>query len=374
MKNYKFYIILFLSLFFFIEILSLFLVNIKKKDIERFLSNTRTYSPKIIYQYSEYIPHTRDKITFDKLIDHSELNKSHIDLNKNIYFFSVIEDFKKENTENILVQGDSWAEVFNNRKNFFQIKNYSKVNNVGFINAGITSFSPSAMTSQLNILEKEFKIKPSIIIAIIDQTDIGDELFRYERTSKNLFTKTLSNSIKIFQLNTVDNFNRLNFSSFKLVEYLYDYYLYNKNILKYNDLEIINILYKQTKAKFFKISKILYPLKYGINSKEKEIIKKRISNYIEFALKNKNLKKIYFVSHPHFKHLNQNGYKINISSIIDEAINESDLKDYIYHINFSEIKDSKNYKIYNKTDPYSHLTNEAYANYYLPTILRMVDF
>ena len=156
MKNYKFYIILFLSLFFFIEILSLFLVNIKKKDIERFLSNTRTYSPKIIYQYSEYIPHTRDKITFDKLIYHSELNKSHIDLNKNIYFFSVIEDFKKENTENILVQGDSWAEVFNNRKNFFQIKNYSKVNNVGFINAGITSFSPSAMTSQLNILEKEF--------------------------------------------------------------------------------------------------------------------------------------------------------------------------------------------------------------------------
>ena len=62
MKNYKFYIILFLSLF---------LVNIKKKDIERFLSNTRTYSPKIIYQYSEYIPHTRDKITFHKLIDHT---------------------------------------------------------------------------------------------------------------------------------------------------------------------------------------------------------------------------------------------------------------------------------------------------------------
>jgi len=191
MKNYKFSIILLLTLFFFIEILSFFLVDIKKKNLEKFLINTQKYSPKIIEKYSEYIPHTRNKNNFHKLIGHTELNKSHISLSKNIYFFSVVEDFKKENIENILVQGDSWAEVFNNKKNFFKIKEYTKVNDVGFINAGITSFSPSAMTSQLNILEKEFKIKPSIIIAIIDQTDIGDELFRYSRADKGLFSKTI---------------------------------------------------------------------------------------------------------------------------------------------------------------------------------------
>ncbi len=230
------------------------------------------------------------------------------------------------------------------------------------------------MTSQLNILEKEFKIKPSIIIAIIDQTDIGDELFRYSRADKGLFSKTLKNSIKNFQLNAIDDFERLNFSSFKLIKYFYNYYLLNKNLLNYNDLEVMNILYKQTKAKFFKISKILYPLKYGINYKEKEIIKKRISNYIKFSFKNENLKKIYFVSHPHYKHLDKNGYIVNISSIIDETIKESDLKDYIYHINFNKIKQSRNYEIYKKTDPYSHLTDDAYANYYLPTILKTVDF
>ncbi len=373
MKNYKFYIILVLTLFFFVEILSFFLVDIKKKNIEKFSSDIQIYSPKIINQYSEYIPHTRHKSNFLRLIE-CELNKCHIILDKNIYFFSVIENFKKQNIENILIQGDSWAEEFNKKKNFFQIKEYTKINDVGFINAGIASFSPSAMTSQLNILEKEFKIKPSIIIAIIDQTDIGDELFRYERRDKGLFSKTLSSSIKNFQLNTIDNFNRLNFSSFKLIQYLYNYYLYNKNILNYNNFEIINILYKQTKAKFFKISKILYPLEYGINPKEKEIVKKKISNYIKFAFKNENLKKIYFVSHPHFKHLSKDGYITNISSIIDETINESDMKDYIYHINFSKMEESSNYKIYDKTDPFSHLTDAAYTNYYLPTILRMVDF
>ena len=367
MKNFKFYILLLVIFFIIIEILCFFIITEKKEKIQLSLDKSKELSPEIINKYSEYIPHTRNKTNFNKCC-------GYIDLNENIYFFTVLKNFEKKNIENILIQGDSWAEVFNKKINYFLLKNYAKENNLGLINSGITSFSPSAMTSQLNILQKEFEIEPSIIIAIIDQTDIGDELFRYKNLENNYFSKNLTAEIKSFKLNTINNFEKLNFSSFKIIRYLFDYYLYNKNIYDVSKFEFLNLVYKRLKANFFKVPKILYPLQYGFSFDEKKIIKKRINNYIEFAFKNKKLKKIYFVSHPHLKHLDNNGYIVNISSIIDEAINETNLKNNIDHINFSKMKESKNRNIYLETDPYSHLTDDAYSNYYLPTILGKINF
>ena len=367
MKNFKFYILLLVIFFIIIEILCFFVITEKKEKMKLDLDKTGELSPEIIKKYSEYIPHTRNKTSFNKW-------SGHIDLNENIYFFTVLKNFKNKNVQNILIQGDSWAEVFNTKRNFFILKNYAKENNLGLINSGITSFSPSAMTSQLDILQREFEIKPSIIIAIIDQTDIADELFRYKNVENDYFSKTLTAEIKSFRLNAINNFDKLNFSSFKLIRYLFDYYQYNRNIFDINKFEFIDLVYKQSKASFLKIRKILYPLQYGFSSNEKETIKKRIKNYIEIAFKNKNLEKIYFVSHPHLKHLDENGYKINVSSIIDEVLNETSLKDNIDHINFSKMKESKNRNIYLETDPYSHLTDDAYSNYYLPTILEKIEF
>ena len=366
MKNFKFYIILFLIFFITTESLSFLIINKKKQLIKISLDNKIEIKPEIVKQYSEYIPHTRDKINLD-------LYGDHLDLNKNTYFFNVIRNFQKKNSENILIQGDSWAESFNHKKSFYRLKNFSIDNNLGIINAGITSFSPSAMTSQLNILEKEFKIKPSIIIAIIDQTDIGDELFRYKSINNNLFSKTIKIPRKKFELTILDNFNQLNFYTFKLIKYLYSLHLYYKKIFSFNNIEFIDFYYKQIKAKILKVPKILYPLQFGLNINEKNVIKKRIENYIKFAFKNNNLKKIYFVSHPHLKHINGGRYIINISKIIDEVINETEFKLNINHINFSKLNESKNLDIYRQTDLFSHLTTEAYSEYFLPTILNKIE-
>ena len=46
-------------------------------------------------------------------------------------------------------------------------------------------------------------------------------------------------------------------------------------------------------------------------------------------------------------------------SKIDEAINETSLKDNVDHINFSKMKESKNRNIYEQSDTYSHLTDDA---------------
>ena len=61
-----------------------------------------------------------------------------------------------------------------------EVNNFVKKNNFGLINAGVSSFSPSLMQLQYEILEKDFNIKPNIVVAYIDQTDIGDELCRYK--------------------------------------------------------------------------------------------------------------------------------------------------------------------------------------------------
>ena len=91
--------------------------------------------------------------------------------------FSVVRPFSRSNNQNILIQGDSWAEAARFSQKF--LKRVSKKNHAGIIHSGVGSYSPSPMTIQLDILRDDFAIHPSIIIGIIDQTDIGDELFRY---------------------------------------------------------------------------------------------------------------------------------------------------------------------------------------------------
>tara|TARA_B100000073_G_scaffold334642_1_gene327397 strand:- start:978 stop:2081 length:1104 start_codon:yes stop_codon:yes gene_type:complete len=367
MKISKFHIITIISILLLVELLSFYIVKIKKDNLKKNLIIEKKFIPEIINSYSDNIPHLRDETTFYKLYDHipyDEINN----------FFTTINNFNQKNTSNILFQGDSWAEGLNKKATYFQLKEYSEINNLGIINGGITSFSPSAMTSQLNILEKEYDINPNIIIAIVDQSDIGDELFRYKSINKSLFSQTLHNQNKNFQNDAINKFETFNLSSLKLIQYFYNYYNLHKKIYNSEKVGVINMMYKKIKSKIYKIPRVLYPLHYGISYNEKEIIKKRVDNYVNFAFKNKNLREIYFVTHPHLKHLDENSYKINISSIVDEVISESKYSKSIIHINFEKINQSLDKIIYVKGDVFSHLTSDAYSNYFLPKILEKINF
>ena len=367
MKNLKFYIFIFLFLLVLIEICSFFVVSIKEKDLKKNLISEKKFVPEIINKYSDNIPHLRDETTFYEIY-------SHISLNEINNFFTIINNFNKKNVSNILFQGDSWAEGLNRKTTYLQLEEYSKINNLGIINGGITSFSPSAMTSQLDILKKEYDINPNIIVAIVDQSDIGDELFRYKSINESLFSQTLHNQNKNFQEDALNNFETFNLSFFKLVQYFYNYYNLHKKIYSSEKVGVINMMYKKIKSKFYKIPRVLYPLHYGISHNEREIIKKRINNYVNFAFKNENLRNIYFVTHPHLKHIKKKSYKINISSIIDEVISQSKYNQNIIHINFETLNKSTDKTIFVKGDEFSHLTPNAYSNYYLPEILQRINF
>ena len=95
-------------------------------------------------------------------------------------------NFKKT----LLVQGDSWAEQISQvevSKNL--LKDFSKRNKINSFNAGTTSFAPSVMHIQYKILKNDFKIFPDTLIILIDQTDLGDEVCRYEKNKVYLFSK-----------------------------------------------------------------------------------------------------------------------------------------------------------------------------------------
>jgi len=99
-----------------------------------------------------------------------------------VYLFSTINKFSN-NSNNVLFQGDSWIQQLNEnnyKKSYSLIHRFAKKNNFGLINAGIASFSPSLMQLQYEILERDFNLKPNIVVAYIDQTDFGDELCRYK--------------------------------------------------------------------------------------------------------------------------------------------------------------------------------------------------
>jgi len=232
------------------------------------------------------------------------------------------------------------------------------------------------MASQLFILKKEFNINPTILISIIDQTNIGDELYRYRSLDKKSFAPSLTRLHLKFFKKVINNFDKINLSFFKLIQYTYLYFNLHKEIYKLDNFNTLKIISKKTRAKILGTPMVLSPLRFGINEFEKNIIKKRINNYINIALINNDLKKIYFVTHPHLNHLHFSGnkYKLNVSSIIDEIILSSPHSGVLEHINFSKLDKSIDPSIFLNDDDFSHLTLDAYRDYYYPSILKEVKF
>ena len=90
-----------------------------------------------------------------------------------------------------------------------------KKNNIGIINAGVTSFSPSLMKLQYEILEKDFNIRPNIVVAYIDQTDIGDDFCRY----RPVVERDKNNTLKRVHVNRFITYNNYDFSNGQFLLY-----------------------------------------------------------------------------------------------------------------------------------------------------------
>jgi len=285
--------------------------------------------------------------------------------------YSIINHYT--NGTNILMQGDSWFEqinfpakdnaesyfdvniinpIQNDLKSFNFILNWAKHRNIGIINSGTGSYSPSLMSIQLEILEKDFNIYPEVLITYIDQTDIGDEICRYSQNkvyqngslirvgSTKSLSKSIFNYTRILELSKIDlSFDSKFLKVFNSVNYEINWEI--KKFIYINYIRFLNI-FKKNKIKKCSISEIL---SYLSNSSDQEItyFKYSVDEYLKRVLSKEHIKQVYLVTFPHLYQL-KNIYEkkqtelINVSNLIDDVIKEGEgsFKN-VHHINFSKI-------------------------------------
>jgi len=288
------------------------------------------------------------------------------DINETDLLFTEVASFSIHKSANILIQGDSWAEAARDVEN--QIADFSSTNNSGLLLAGISSFAPSPMALQISILRQDFNYKPTIVVAIIDQTDLGDELYRYnnQRLDNNRHLIGLAEPGKGQQRHDFlrkyeDNFLSNQFALIKLIRHL--------------------ILQIQDGLTDVSGSDILSPLINGPTIKERNTFTLRLNRYIEYVLEDAQTELLIIVTHPHRNHLldesNPEKYKGNVSVLVDDILQKKHMPERIIHLNLTKratdlLKMTNVNEFFVRGDKFSHLTKNTYSNFYYPEILTLL--
>jgi len=361
-KHFAFYLLLFIAFIISIATIEMVSKNYIKKRSKEIIKTQKTQyrlrndekTIKFINKYADRLHHLRSSsvLVLDKTPPSDLL-------------FSVAIPFSKLNKQNILIQGDSWAVAAKYSKIF--IKNFGKKKGFGIVLAGVRSYAPSPMTLQLETLRDDFSIHPSIIIGIIDQTDIGDELFNYKEqiydTSgrlKALLPIGRHKTLRSLVVKREKNFTSSGFS----IAILLKHALYHFQDKIFNRAPSLVLG-----------SDILSPLINGVDTSLRQYFSFRLNRYIEKAFDDSSVKKLILVTHPHRNHLVNNyiKFKGEVGILVNQTINRSRHKDKILHIDFlkSNKLDFLNNNLANvfvDNDRFSHLTSKMYSEYYYPFI------
>ncbi len=281
--------------------------------------------------------------------------------NLDCFLFTQLDELKQFD-QKVIFNGDSWAEQILTHQKLNENKNNNKIFALGnelkmnFILSGVSSYSPSLMLAQYNLLVDEYKIIPKYIISIFDQSDFGDELCRYKelRYKKNN---------KIYVKNYSDN------------KYINDPFNYIRdmelaNIFYSESLDIVKVFkigYLKIKQRFQKkiIKKCPYKnisakIKNKLSKNEEDYIINIINEYIDTVFQNDNLEKLFIVTHPHKQNLT-GYYENDISVIVKKAIENNMNKNNIKLINFEH--NYFNLSDFINEDPSSHLKDNSYEKY-----------
>ena len=345
----------------------------------------------IFYAYGTYAIKSEFKFNFNnkdqflfykkysKIVNHLRFSEKYQNLNSNNenQLFTIINENKNKNI--ILFQGDSWFEQIEeneNKKNFFS--EYLK-KNYKIINAGIQSYSPSLMHAQYKVLTNDFIKKPEILIIYIDQTDIGDEICRYKNLvikKNNILDSVTYEEFPLykdpFNLHEILTFSEIDFNYKNKVTKIYHYYKYK--IQKAFFKNIKRIKYKLGFVNYEKCyGEKIYSYLYNLNDANKNYFENVIKKYFEILNNDKDIRKIYIVSHPHKIHISTREKIIDVSDLLSGLISAyAKFK----HINFSTIIDEDKNFYKNTKEIWSkdqmHLDDENF-NIFFKKIVSIIE-
>ncbi|RPG94556.1 MAG: hypothetical protein CBE13_002345 [Candidatus Pelagibacter sp. TMED253] len=326
-------------------------------------------------KYSRQIHHIRDESALDNMIGKTT--------SKDLLFSNIYNDGKKT----ILFQGDSWINQIGrvqNKRSFNYLREFGIKKNINIKGAGIASYSPSLMNLQLDLLENDFNIKPTIIVAFINQLDFGDELCRYKNNKiyiNGKFEKIKEESnyegvgwynyTRVYGISEINFKNESNFiKTFNLINFKLDTSI--KRIFK----RIKRILLQK------KIEKKCYNNqieRYLIKPDEREIkyFESTIIEYLEKIDEKKHVKNIVLVTFPLKKHfISQDNKKEIFKYNIAQSVNKIILnKRKVIHLDFSDLL--LNHPNFDHSNIWAkdevHLNPNNHSDLFIKNILKEID-
>jgi len=284
----------------------------------------------------------------------------------------------------VLIQGDSYMEQLtfspkNKNLSTELVQKFESKKKVGFVNGGTGSYSPSVMHVQLDVLEKDFKILPNIVVAYVDQSDVGDENCRYKnnKTYENGILKSVQsesylmwreafNYSEIYKKSRISIKNKSKIlQTFHLTNFKFKYGLIKSSIRFYRKYISRDELKKETLTKCYWGETESYLI--NPNDRATEYFKKQVKAYLENMKKKEHIEKIFFVTFPMIKNFNGT-YKLNTSDIIENVVKDEEI---VTHINFSKILfNDKNFDYKNAyLGDQIHLDWDNHANIFTKKIL-----
>jgi len=266
----------------------------------------------------------------------------------------------------VLIQGDSWAEQFvTSVGSYVRLEQFADRHKIKFVNGGVASYSPSLMAIQYRILRDHFQINPKVVVALIDQTDIADELCRYRNIlSKNNNGDLIARPFPITEkhpfspLHYLDLVETLDAAENALIKLLR--YKYKKDFLSPPPTKSCSS-YDQMVA----------PLKGALTEDDRKYFIERMTYYISTVLQDANSPKfLFFVTHYHRGHVSGE-FSLNVSSLVQQAIDQTKFRDRIVHVEFApeDYAGMSVDDIFKRGDLFSHLTNTTHRRVYATNIL-----
>ena len=361
-KSFFISLVILLNILLLEIICFLIIKKIEPRYLNKFnleLNSERVKKDLIGETYSKKIPYLRDKNQYK--------GSAYINLkNDREFIFNEINKFSNDNRLNILIQGDSLGESLNMKNIYDKYSKYFKNNNIGIANSSVSSYAIIPHYYQLDILLKEFNLNPNIQITIYDQTDIGDDLYRY-----NIFLDDDHyDKYKFYDLKLMNSFSKKNLNSFKIILLSKNYFLREKNRFLTSNFKTFKRILRRIYLKNFKnLPVALEPLVYGISANENKILIELVNRYIDMAFSNNNLKTLYFVVQPTIKHV-EKIYVMDNRNILLSAIKNHKFKDRIKVISFFDRE--KSFYNFVEGDIFSHPTNNYYLEKFWPEIFEKV--
>ena len=296
----------------------------------------------------------------------------HLSENPSNALFTIIAPFL--NTQkNILIQGDSWAEQFDLPASREYLERFANEKQVGIINAGSTSYAPSVMAVQINKLRRQFDIHPEHIVAIIDQTDIGDELCRYAiRRNFDDANRLIGIRPEPFESN----------ETYKLELFFRKQAILRSDkmaLQKFLESAVLKIQHNFRKEKRrCKWPEISRPLTQGISKEEAEDFISAVDRYIEAVFSDGRVKSLHIIVHPHSNHFSQDiqdRYVLYAGELIQQAIHSNKHENKIVLLDFlnqniGSYLDRPTEEIFKEGDPSSHLNDQIFASELTPRIFQ----